>query len=148
MLFIFLSIVRGIETHFVLNENLNIMSCELCKLINLLLFHLIAGWCPLLSSLVLCTFTIFSWTYLRLFCDFMLWPSCCFYCYEVICSKQTNISCSKTLPANFVAFKADAIKHFLNRGIPFSFSNHFTATSGSNSKDYILAYWVASWFYS
>lgn len=66
-------------------------------------------------------FTTFSCICLLLFCDFLLVPSCCFYCYEVISFKRTSIFCTQTLHANLVALSAATINNFLNLGTQFSY---------------------------
>ena len=78
-------------------------------------------------------FTVFFCICFLLFYDFLLVPSSCFYCYEVISFKQTKVSCTQTLHANWVALSAATINHFLNLGTQFSYSYYWTA-HGSNTK--------------
>ena len=139
-------VVRGVETHFILTQNLNItMSMRALQIYYKDCCCFNHWWMAFIEIIGFMHLTIFSCICFLLFCDFLLMPSCCFCCDEVISFKQTNISCSQTLHANLLALSAATINHFLNLGTQFSYSYHCTAP-GSNTKNCILACWIL--FYS
>lgn len=96
VLFIFLNVARGIETHFILIQNLNsIMLRRALQIYYKCDFVLCNHWrmaffTDLISFMRLPYFP----ARFLLFCDFLPGLPCYFYCSEVIFPKQANISCT------------------------------------------------------